>query len=185
MMSKTIKKTINNEEDVKKHFSVSSSYIKIKISALILKWLLLFFVISIIIYLIYRSEAISLSAKEEIPLAKIILAINLFFVFVIIPAIVTFNNFYIKISNEFVFTNKRIIAKNGWIETTVKTIYYDKITDISVKQSLLDKIIKTGTISISTAGSDGYEMVLDYIRKPYEIKNFLYKTKEEQKRCLA
>ena len=114
------------------------------------------------------------SLGEEFSINNILLIIALFFFLVVTPFIIFFNRFYIKISNEFVFTDKRIIVKRGWIETKVKTIYYDRITDISVNQSFLDRIIKTGTLSISTAGSDGYEAIISHIRKPYEVKSVLY-----------
>lgn len=103
--------------------------------------------------------------------------LTLFFIFIIIPIIIFFNLFYLKISNEFVLTSKRLIVKRGWIETKLKTIYYNRITDISIEQSLIDRIIKSGTLSVSTAGSDGYEAQLIHIRNPYKIKTILYEAK--------
>jgi membrane protein YdbS with pleckstrin-like domain len=96
-----------------------------------------------------------------------------FFVFALTPFVIFFNIFYIKISNEFLLTDKKMIIKNGWLNTEVKTVHYDQITDISVKQSFFDKILGSGTISVSTAGDVGYEIVLNHISRPYEIKRFL------------
>ncbi len=181
MMSRSIKKTIHQDEEVKKYFSVCGRYIKLKIIALLLKWLFLFTAISIVIYFIFVFSPISKTAENSNQTRNLLIIIALFFFLIIVPFIIFFNNFYIRISNEFVFTNKRIIVKKGWIETKVKTIYYDRITDISVSQSFLDRIIKTGTLSISTAGSDGYEAVIGHIRKPYEVKNVLYEVRNKHR----
>lgn len=179
MMSQSIKKTIHPDEEIKKYFSICSRYIKIKIIAILLKWLLIFTIISVIIYFVYLFSPIKTNTQTNISTNNILTIITVFFFLIVVPFIIFFNNFYIRISNEFVFTNKRIIVKRGWIETKVKTIHYDRITDISVMQSFLDRIIKTGTLSISTAGSDGYEAIIKHIRKPYEIKNILYETRDQ------
>lgn len=107
------------------------------------------------------------------------LILAVIFVMLVVPLIIFYNIFYLKISNEFLFTNQRIIVKRGWIETSIKTIYYSQITDISVNQSFLERIIGSGTISISTAGSDGYEVVLYHIKNPYKMKKILYDIKLE------
>lgn len=111
---------------------------------------------------------------DIITLIKILILV---FVFIILPIIIIYNAWYIKISNEFILTDKRLIVKRGWLNTHIKTIYYNRITDMSIRQTLLEKIIKTGTLSISTAGSDGYEAILLHIKSPYKIKKILYEAK--------
>lgn len=206
MMSRIIKKTLNEKETIKKYFSVSNNYIKLRLAVALLKWLIIFMIISFFFFFIAQSQAPNNSGAEKArgdqltqenygiesnnlvfpmfnnekisdQLLKTLTILALIFFLIILPFIILYNTFYIKISNEFVFTDRRVIVKKGWIETNVKTIYYNRITDISVKQSLLERIIKSGTISISTAGSDGYEAVLWHIDKPYELKKLLYETK--------
>lgn len=183
-MSQSIKKTIQQEEEVKKYFSICGRYITLKITAIILKWLIIFIVASFIIYLLFLFSPIKEDPERSFPIFKILTLISIFFFLIVVPFIIFFNKFYLRISNEFVFTDKRIIVKKGWIETRVKTIYYDRITDISVSQSFLDRIIKTGTLSISTAGSDGYEAVINHIRKPYEVKNILYEVRNQSRKAV-
>jgi uncharacterized membrane protein YdbT with pleckstrin-like domain len=181
MMSQSIKKTIHKDEEVKKYFSICGRYIKLKITALLLKWLLIFIAVSIVLYLVFLFSPINETSGKKFPIKNVLIFVSLFFFLIVVPFIIFFNNFYLRISNEFVFTDKRIIVKKGWIETKVKTIYYDRITDISVSQSFLDRLIKTGTLSISTAGSDGYEAIINHIRKPYEVKNVLYEVKNKSR----
>ncbi len=210
MMSNIIKKTLTEGEEIKKYFSVCNRYIKIKIIGSLLKYFFIFLAVSIFLFFADKAQVFGFSSTQKIieknsesfseygiesnklnfpkinsmevseQITKIWITILLIFLLIIVPFIIFFNIFYLKISNEFIFTNKRVIVKRGWIETNVKTIYYDRITDISVSQSLLERIIKTGTISISTAGSDGYEVVLWHIKNPYEIKNMLSSQKNKK-----
>jgi membrane protein YdbS with pleckstrin-like domain len=207
MPSPTVKKSISKSEEIKKYFSICNRYIQIKIIAGLLKWFFIFLAISVVLFfadqvqifavpetqkateeysdIISKSEtgqgllsmmnANTADVSQQIFNIWAILA--LVFLLIITPAIIFYNLFYLKISNEFVLTNRRIIIKRGWISTKVKSIHYNKITDISISQSLFDKIIKTGILSISTAGSDGYKAVLNHIPRPYKIKNLLYNLK--------
>lgn len=182
MMSQAIKKMIHPEEQIKKYFSICNRYIRLKIVILFFKWLFIFIVISGIISLLFLFSPKENSSQTNLSINQVLTGITLFFFLIVTPFIIFFNNFYIRISNEFIFTNKRIIVKKGWIETKIKTIYYDQITDISVDQSLLDRLIKTGTLSISTAGSDGYEAVIRHINQPYEVKNILFEVRDKNKK---
>lgn len=125
------------------------------------------------------SNYLNIISVEEVSqwIVSIWLILATIFFLIITPIIIFYNVFYLKISNEFVFTDQRIIVKRGWLETSVKTIYYNQITDIGVSQSLLERIIKSGTLSISTAGSDGYEAILYHVREPYKLKKLLYDIK--------
>jgi hypothetical protein len=147
MMSGIIKKTLSEKEEVKKYFSVCNRYIKIRIVAVFLKWLIIFAVISIILFFIDQTQVFAIPETKKIINdqaglfseshdkygiensvlnfslidtneisnwilnAWIILA--LIFFLIIVPFIIFYNIFYIRISNEFVFTDQRIIVKRG------------------------------------------------------------------------
>jgi membrane protein YdbS with pleckstrin-like domain len=207
MISSTVKKSINKNEEIKKYFSICNRYIQIKIIVSLLKWFFIFLAISVILFFADQVQIFAIPETQKVSekysdiISKnetgqeLLSALNtntadisqqifniwavlaLIFLLIIIPFIIFYNIFYIKISNEFVLTNKRILIKTGWINTKVKSIHYAKITDISVKQSLLDKIIKTGILSINTAGTQGYEAILRHIPRPYQIKDLLYNLK--------
>jgi uncharacterized membrane protein YdbT with pleckstrin-like domain len=82
--------------------------------------------------------------------------------------------FYLPKANIYGFTNKRILVHTGWLSTNMTSVDYDKITDVYVKESFLDKLLThTGQISINTAGSNGKEIVLSHINAPYEVKKKL------------
>lgn len=89
--------------------------------------------------------------------------------------------FYIKRAYRYAFTNKRVLAKRGWLSTILISIEYEKITDILVKQNFLDKSFDVGVLAINTAGTGGHELVLKNIGEPYRVKQELYEIMEQSK----
>ncbi len=82
--------------------------------------------------------------------------------------------YYLKRANIYGFTEKRILIHRGWLSTEAVSVDYDKITDIRVGESFIEKsITKTGRLAINTAGSGNIEIILDRIESPYEIKKKL------------
>lgn len=82
--------------------------------------------------------------------------------------------FYLKISNAYAFTNKRVLVHRGWLSTNMVSIDYPKITDITVIEPFFDRLIThTGNILINTAGTATVEAALRHIELPYEIKKKL------------
>jgi membrane protein YdbS with pleckstrin-like domain len=78
---------------------------------------------------------------------------------------------YLKKSNQFALTNKRFLAKRGWLNVNLVSIPYSKITDISASQSFWERnLFNCGKISVDTAGSPGPELVLEKIENPFLIK---------------
>lgn len=81
--------------------------------------------------------------------------------------------FYLKRANIYGFTQKRILIHRGWLSTNMISVDYDKITDIRVSESFMEKSTKTGRLKINTSGSGNTEIILDRIESPYEIKKKL------------
>ena len=81
---------------------------------------------------------------------------------------------YLKVANAYAFTDKRVLIHRGWLSTKLISVDYDKITDVSVEEPFLDRLItKTGHLSVNTAGTTFHEVILKHIQKPYEIKKRL------------
>jgi uncharacterized membrane protein YdbT with pleckstrin-like domain len=73
-------------------------------------------------------------------------------------------------SKRYAITTQRIIVSEGIFSENFRSSVHEKITDIGLKQTLLDKILNTGTIYINTAGSDNVELTLEKISAPLTIK---------------
>src|SRR4030042_2551914 len=57
-------------------------------------------------------------------------------------------------SRRYAITNEKLLYSKGIFTEKFKSARYSYITDIGLNQSLWDKIMNTGTLTINTAGSD-------------------------------
>lgn len=82
--------------------------------------------------------------------------------------------FYLRVANAYAFTNKRILIHRGWLSTQTINVTYDKVTDITVVDPFLERIITgSGSLVVNTAGTADKEIVLQHIAAPYELKKKL------------
>ena len=198
--SPLVKKVLGKNESIRKKFSLSKQYLKIKLimslvtSAVV--WAILAFVLHFSQntwqqflplgintgYTDFSSinydnlNALSSSPNFDFgPLWWLMIGV---FLVIIVPILFFYHLFYLKISNEYIFTNQRIIVKRGWIGTKTISIHYNRITDVSITQSLIDRLLGIGALAISTAGQEGYHIILSHIAKPHQLKKELFDLKE-------
>lgn len=88
--------------------------------------------------------------------------------------------FYLKASNAYAFTNKRVLIHRGWLSTHTISVDYPKITDIHIRESFWGRILThTGNIAVITAGTTADQIVLQNIDAPYEVKKKLDSLKDK------
>jgi membrane protein YdbS with pleckstrin-like domain len=80
---------------------------------------------------------------------------------------------YIVWSERYMVTNERIFFSKGIFHENFKSKNYQYITDISLRQTFLDKILNTGDLIIHTAGGEGDELHIFGISKPLHIKKLI------------
>lgn len=81
---------------------------------------------------------------------------------------------YLPKANIYGFTNRRVLVHRGFFSTDLVSVDYSKITDVTVKESFLDKsFTKSGQLYINTAGSSGKEIILQHVENPYDVKKKL------------
>lgn len=181
-MSNIISKVLGENEIVLKRFTLSEKYLILKLILSLLNSLVVLSIIYLTLYFtqVYWSEffALSLEQQREI-VGSIFLVILAIFVFIIAPFHFFYYRFYLKISHEYIFSDKRIIVKNGWISTNTISVHYGRITDVTISQGITDRILGIGAISVSTAGNEGHLISLTHVPNPYNLKKELYDLKEE------
>jgi uncharacterized membrane protein YdbT with pleckstrin-like domain len=97
-----------------------------------------------------------------------------FFGILVFLFVVFYYAFYLKTANVYAFTNKRVLIHRGLFSTNAISIDYNKITDVSVKEPFLDKVLfHSGSIAINTAGTGTQEVILKHIQSPYKLKKKL------------
>lgn len=91
---------------------------------------------------------------------------GLIFVFIgMLSAVVT----YFKIKNfEFAVTNKRVLIKYGILRTRSFEIMLNKVEAIYVEQTIIGKIVNSGTMIIK--GTGGSQNLLRNIDNPFQFR---------------
>lgn len=206
--SNIVKKALGPNEVVKNSFSLSSLYINIRLVFSLIKWfiftalttaIILFLMNNVLPFLFsdntmpaeFRLEinevakgvwlnniANDTSSSSFISQNNIIAFFLLIYIFVIVPIISFIHTFYLRISNEYIFTEERVLIKNGWLATKIIGINYNRITDVKVTQGIVDRIIGIGSLLINTAGGEDYEVQLQHVKHPYDLKKDLHVLKE-------
>jgi len=99
-------------------------------------------------------------------LAGIILIFSLgFFLLAFLYAI---KALIIKLTTEFAVTNKRIIAKSGFIRRHTLEIFLSKVESISVSQNILGRIFNFGNVTVR--GTGGSRETFRAIISPLDVR---------------
>lgn len=140
-------KVLNPHEEVKHEFSIGKRYRRICLIA------------SLVIGAVFLISSVSY--------------IRPFGAFLIILVLFYFG-FYLRVANAYAFTGDRVLIHRGWLSTKLISTEYQKITDVTVHEPFLKRIIfRVGSIIVNTAGTGTHEIELRNVEHPYEVKKKL------------
>jgi membrane protein YdbS with pleckstrin-like domain len=135
--------------------------------AFLREYIVVFFVVLVSITSLFTTVVSRIEKYDALASVTIVL----FYAFLMLSIIFLARVEYKIWSKIYALTNKRIIVSQGIFSEKFESTTYDKITDIGLDQSFLDKIVDIGTISIDTVGTDEIEITFENVRKPIIIKN--------------
>ncbi len=82
---------------------------------------------------------------------------------------------YRKLTIRYLVTDRRVIVKKGLIGQSTVSADYSKITDVTVQQGILGRLIlHTGTIVVNTAGTGLGEVTIKWVEDPFKAKDVIY-----------
>ena len=76
-------------------------------------------------------------------------------------------------TTNFVLTTDRLISRKGVLSKSGREIPLERINDISVNQSLFERVIRSGDLMIESAGERGQQHFPD-MSKPFLVQNAIY-----------
>lgn len=76
-------------------------------------------------------------------------------------------------AKKYIITNKRVISDYTFIQKQSSSAELHKITDVYLKQGLMDRVFNVGSLEINTAGSNKKEIIIERIETPFEIKKLI------------
>ena len=77
---------------------------------------------------------------------------------------------------KLIITNKRTIRQEGIVMRKTSEVLHNHIRNIKIEQTVLDRLLGVGRISIDSAGGSDdelIEIVMENIPKPYEVKGII------------
>lgn len=118
------------------------------------------FIVAIFLFIL------SLNEKE----ASVLICLFLFLLFYSI--LLGIRATIMMLTTEFGVTNRRIIAKSGFIRRQTIEIFLSKIESVSVYQSILGRIFNYGTVTV--IGTGGTKGSFQGIANPIEMRKKIY-----------
>jgi len=79
--------------------------------------------------------------------------------------------YFIRSKTEFAITNTRFIQKDGIFNIKMTEIPLFKVETVNFYQTMIDRMINTGSIEL--VGSGGTNHRVDYVQKPFEVRNLI------------
>jgi uncharacterized membrane protein YdbT with pleckstrin-like domain len=74
------------------------------------------------------------------------------------------------VTTSFVVTNQRLILRKGVLRRSGREILIDRLSDITYKQTLSDRLLRCGDIVLEAPGREGQEVLAD-LPRPIRIQN--------------
>lgn len=81
-------------------------------------------------------------------------------------------------ADHYVFTTHRVLIRRGVLRHTGRDIALPRITDVAFAQTLWDRIVKAGTLTIESAGEHGRETLVNVPRST-QVQQMLNRLIEE------
>jgi uncharacterized membrane protein YdbT with pleckstrin-like domain len=81
-------------------------------------------------------------------------------------------------TTHYVFTSHRVLIRRGVLKRTGRDISLQRISDVSFSQSLWDRMVRAGTVTIESAGEQGQE-VLTNIPRSDDVQQMINRLIEE------
>lgn len=100
-------------------------------------------------------------------------------IFVVFTGATNVMSYFNLKATEYRFESKQLEYREGFINIRQSNVSYDRITDLSLRQPVTQRIFNTGTILVNTAGSDRRELKIAYIdNSEKEFENIKEITKQ-------
>lgn len=106
------------------------------------------------------------------------------FAFIVVPILYFFGVEIYRRSNVYIISDTRLVHQFSFLSHKTSTVFYEKIQDISLTQSFLERVFSLGDIHVTTSGTNQVELVFKGIRKPKNLKNLIVNKMIAQRRAM-
>jgi uncharacterized membrane protein YdbT with pleckstrin-like domain len=74
-----------------------------------------------------------------------------------------------RIGTRYVITNQRLHIRRGILSRRVQQTQVDRVQNVNTDQSLLERLLRVGTVDFDTAGTDDSDFIFAGVANPTEV----------------
>lgn len=89
--------------------------------------------------------------------------------FVVLMAIVILVGFLFRFSTTYTITNQRLTIERGILSKHMQQTRVERVQNVNTDQTLLDRILRVGTVDFDTAGADDSDFTFRGVAGPDEV----------------
>jgi uncharacterized membrane protein YdbT with pleckstrin-like domain len=86
--------------------------------------------------------------------------------FVAIVALVLVVGYLRRLFTKYLITNRRLRITRGIVRRKVQETRLERVQNVNYDQSVMDRLLRVGTVDFDTAGSDDSEFRFDWVNRP-------------------
>src|SRR5919198_550093 len=90
-------------------------------------------------------------------------------VFLVLFAIVVIVGFVRRISTRYTITNQRLRIQRGLLSKHVQQTRIERVQNVNTSQSVVDRILRVGTVDFDTAGTDDSDFTFVGVGSPARV----------------
>ena len=94
-------------------------------------------------------------------------------VFVVIAVVVVAWTLLETIRWKYTITNRRVFVRHGLVSVNEQTARLERVQDVTLRQSLFDRMFGVGRLDIDTAGSEGGALEFKALMQPTHVREVL------------
>jgi uncharacterized membrane protein YdbT with pleckstrin-like domain len=100
-------------------------------------------------------------------------------VFLVLLAVVLLVGFLKRVATVYVITNQRLRIQRGLLARRVQQTRIDRVQNVNTSQSVLDRVLRVGTVDFDTAGTDDSEFRFVGVSAPSEVTTAVDRAQRE------
>jgi uncharacterized membrane protein YdbT with pleckstrin-like domain len=74
---------------------------------------------------------------------------------------------------KYTITNRRVFVRHGLVSVNEQTARLERVQDVTLRQTLFDRIFGVGRLDIDTAGSEGGALEFKALMQPTHVREVL------------
>jgi uncharacterized membrane protein YdbT with pleckstrin-like domain len=87
----------------------------------------------------------------------------------VIAALVLVVGYLRRVSTRYAITNQRLRISRGIVSRKVQETRLDRVQNVNFDQSVIDRLLRVGTVDFDTAGTDDSDFIFDGVGSPSEV----------------